>query len=99
MMNIGFPDGSVVKNPPVNAGDTGDMGLIPGLGRSPGVVNDNPLQYPSLEDSMDRGAWKATVHGVTDVTEHTHHQPVGLKLNSVFKTVKDRPSLEISAPF
>ena len=61
----------VVKNPPSNL-DVRDLGLIPGLGRSPGVVNDNPLQYPSLEDSMDRGAWKATVHGVTDVTEHTH---------------------------
>ena len=68
----GFPGGTVVKNHPANAGNVKDMGLIPGLGRSPGVVNDNPLQYPSLEDSMDRGAWKATVHGVTDVTEHTH---------------------------
>ena len=43
MMNIGFPDGSVVKNPPVNAGDTGDMGLIPGLGRSPRGGNGNLL--------------------------------------------------------
>ena len=67
----GFPGGTVVKNLPANAGNGKDMGLTPGLGRSPGVVNDNPLQYP-LEDSMDRGAWKATVHGVTDVTEHTH---------------------------
>ena len=50
----GFPGGTVVKNHPANAGNVKDMGLIPGLGRSPGVVNDNPLQYPSLEDSMDR---------------------------------------------
>ena len=45
MMNIGFPDGSVVKNPPVNAGDTGDMGLIPGLEKSSGEGNGNPFQF------------------------------------------------------
>ena len=54
-----FPGGSVVKNPPVNAGDTG---LIPGLGKSPGVGNGNPLQYSCLENPMDRGAWWATFH-------------------------------------
>jgi len=48
-----------------NARDVGDTGLIPGLGRSTGVGNDNLLQYSYLENSMDRGAWKATVHGVT----------------------------------
>jgi len=53
----------VVKNSPANAGDTGDMGLIPRSGRSPGGGNDNPLQYSCLENSMDRGAWWATVHG------------------------------------
>ena len=57
MMNIGFPDGSVVKNPPVNAGDTGDMGLIPGLGRFPGGGHGNPLQYSCLENPMDREPW------------------------------------------
>ena len=57
----GFPDGSVVKNPPTNAGD---MGLIPGLGRSPGEVNGNPFQYSCLGNSMHRRAWRATVHGV-----------------------------------
>ena len=67
-----FPGGTVAKNLPANAGNVKDMGLSPGLGRSPGVVNDNPLQYPSLEASMDRGAWQATGHGVTFVTEHTH---------------------------
>ena len=61
----GFPGGSVVKNPPANAGDTGHMGSIPGLGRSPGGKNGYPLQYSCLEYPMDRGAWKATVHGVT----------------------------------
>ena len=48
-----------------NAGDTGVVGLIPGSGRSPGVGNGNPLQYSWLENSMGRGAWQATVHGVT----------------------------------
>ena len=45
-----------LKNPPANAGDTGDAGLIPGSGRSPGGGNGNPLQYSCLEKSMDRGA-------------------------------------------
>ena len=57
----GFLGGSVVKNLPANAGD---VGSIPGLGRSPGVGNGNPLQYSCLENSMDRGVWWATVHGV-----------------------------------
>ena len=46
-----------------SAGDAGDVGLIPGLGRSPGVGNGNSLQYSCLENSMDRGAWPAIVHG------------------------------------
>ena len=54
-----------VKNPLANAGDARDMGLILGLGRSPEVGNDTPLQYSCLENSMDRGAWLATVHRVT----------------------------------
>ena len=54
----------MVKNPPAKAGDTGDTSLIPGLGRSPGEGNGNPLQYSCLENPMDRGAWRATVHGV-----------------------------------
>ena len=56
----------MVKNPPANAGDVRDMGLIPGSGRSPGEENGTPLQYfPCLENPIDGGAWKATVHGVT----------------------------------
>ena len=55
----------VVKNLLANAGDTGDVGLIPGSGRSPGVGNGNPLQYSCLENSMDRKTWWSTVHGVT----------------------------------
>ena len=54
----------MVKNPPANAGDTREVGSIPGSGRSPGIGNGNPLQYSCLENSMDRGAWWAMVHGV-----------------------------------
>ena len=61
---MGFPGGSMVKNPPANAGETGDSGSVTGLGRSPGVGNGNPLQYSCLENSMDRGAWWPTFHGV-----------------------------------
>ena len=63
----GFPGGSVVENPPANAGDTGST---PGLGRSPGAGNGSPLQCSCLENSMDRGAWQATVHGVTKRVGH-----------------------------
>ena len=59
-----FPGGTVVKNQPASAGDTGDMGLITGLGRSPGGGNGNPLQYSCLENPVDRGAWGAIVHSV-----------------------------------
>ena len=54
----------VVKNPPANAGDSGDLGSIAGLGRSPEGGHRNPLQYSGLENPMDREAWKATVHRV-----------------------------------
>ena len=57
---MGFPGGSVIKNPSANAGDTGS---IPGSGRSPEEGNGNPLQYSCLGNPMDRGAWRATVHG------------------------------------
>ena len=69
-----FPGGSVVKNPPTNERDSGDMGSIPGLGRYPGGGNGNPLQYSCLGNPLERGAWRATVHGVaeSDMTEHTH---------------------------
>ena len=58
----GFPGGSEGKESACNSGDTG---LIPGLGRSPGESNGNTLQYSRLENSMYRGAWWATAHGVT----------------------------------
>ena len=60
----------VVKNPPANAGDIRDSGLIPGLGRSPGGGNGNPFQYSYLGNSMDRGAWGAPVLGVRKSGKH-----------------------------
>ena len=63
---LGFPGCTVVKNPSANAGDTRDTGSIPVLGRASGVGNGNPLQCSCLENPMDRGAWWATVHGVTE---------------------------------
>ena len=64
---VGFPGGSVVKNPPASAGDTKDVGSIPGSGRSPEKGNSSPLQYSCLGNPIDRGAWPATVHGVATV--------------------------------
>jgi len=72
MAFTGFPDGSVLKNLPANAGDSGDAGSIPGSGRTPVGGNGYPLQYSCLGTPMDRGAWQATVHGVAkewDMTE------------------------------
>ena len=69
----GFPGGSEVK---ASASNAGDPGLIPGLGRSPGEGNGNPLQYSCLENPVDEGAWRATVHGVTksqtQLSDFTH---------------------------
>ena len=64
----GFSSGSVVKNLPTNAGD---LSSSPGLGRSPGGGQGNPLQYSCLGNPMDRGAWWATVHGVAKESEMT----------------------------
>ena len=60
---MGFPGDSGVKNLPPNAGDAGDMGSIPGLGKSPGEGNGNQLQYSCLGNPMDREAWRPKVHG------------------------------------
>ena len=68
--------GAVVKNMTSNVGDARDLGSIPGLGRLPGEGNGNPLQYSYLENSVDRRAWWATVHGVTkshiELSTRTH---------------------------
>ena len=65
---MSFPDRSVVKNPPANAGD---VGSIPGSGRSPGERNGNPLQYSCLANPMYRGVWLTTVHGVAKGSDMT----------------------------
>ena len=65
---LGFPGGSAMKNLPANAGDGGST---PGLGRSPGEANDNPLQDSCLRNPMERGAWQATVHGVEKESDTT----------------------------
>ena len=62
-----FPGGSVVKNPPANAGD---MGSIPGLGISPGGGNGNPHQYSCLGNPIERGVWQATVYGLQELDGH-----------------------------
>ena len=64
----GFPRGTVAKNPPARARDAG---LMPGSGRSPGEGSGNPLQYSCLGNPMDRGAWRATVHGVAKESDMT----------------------------
>ena len=81
-LSTSMPGGSVVKRMPANARDTGDMGLIPGSGRSTGEGNGNPLQYSCLENPMDIGAWWATVHGVaksrTQLSDFTSHNVLTL---------------------
>ena len=62
---IHIPGGAVVKKPSASAGETREVDSVPGSGRSPGEGNGNPLQYSCLENPMDRGAWWATVDGVT----------------------------------
>ena len=74
---MGFPGGSKVK---ASASSAGNLGLIPESGRSPGEGNGNPVQYSCLENPMDRGAWRATVHGVaksrTRLSDFTSSQDV-----------------------
>ena len=69
---LGFPHSSVVKESACNAGDPGS---IPGLRRSPGEGSGNPLKYSYLENPMNRGAWQATVHGVTRVSHDLATKP------------------------
>ena len=62
--SLSFPNGSAGKESSFNAGDTEDMGLIPGSGRSPGEGNGNPFQYLCLGNPIDKGPWWATIHAV-----------------------------------
>ena len=80
--------GSLVKNPPANAGD---VGSIPGLGRSPGEGNGNSLQYSCLGNHIDRGAWWVTIHGVTkesDTTDQLNNNYLFCRLLQDFKAMK-----------
>ena len=73
------PSGTVIKNPPANAGDAWDTSLISGSGRFPGEGIGNPLQYPCLENYMDKGIWWATFHWVAnsrDMTERTNSRSI-----------------------
>ena len=72
MYSMGFPRSSVSKESACNAGD---LGSVPGSGRSPGEGSGNPLQYFCLENPMDRGAWQATVHEVTRVRHNLVTKP------------------------
>ena len=78
---MGFPGSSVGKESTYSAGETGDAGSIPGSGRSLGGGHGNPLQYSFLENPMDRGAWRAIVHRVTqaDATEQLTHTELNLQ--------------------
>ena len=73
----------MVKNPPANAGDIRDMGSIPGLGRSPREGHGNPLQHSCLENPMDRGAWQATAHTVTEQEEGDAKDTLGQQIQIV----------------
>ena len=80
-MRISLEGALVVKNPSVREGDIRDVGSVPGLGRSPGEGNGDPLQYSCLENPMDRGAWWAMVHRVAkswtqlkQLSMHAHEQ-------------------------
>ena len=78
----------MVKNHLPNAGDARDVGLIPELGRYPGVGNGNPLQYSCLENSMDSGAWWATVHGLAKSrTGLSNYITKTLDWNTIFEKV------------
>ena len=72
------------KNPPASAGDTGDVGSIPGSGRTPGGGHGNPFQCSCLENRTDRGAWRATVHGVaksrTQLSDEAQHTDINIPI-------------------
>ena len=75
----------MIKNLPANTGDTGDLALIPGLGRSTGGGNGNPLQYSCVENPMDRGAWRVIVHRAFKELDRTEW----LKSSSVYMLIQN----------
>ena len=79
-----FPSGAVIKNQSTNVGDARDTGSIPGLGRYPGGGYSNSLQYSSLENPMDRGAWRAIVHGGHKESDTTELLSAHNMLSTVF---------------
>ena len=82
---MGFPGGTVVKNPPAYAGNARDAVSILGLRRSPGVGKGNSLHYSYLENYMDRGAWQATVHGgLKELYTTKHTQAIKQTFHSLF---------------
>ena len=83
----------MVKNLPANAGDTGNVGLIPGLGRSSEEGNSNPLLYSCLKNPMDRGVWQATVHRVARVGHDLECRHLVLEASLVTQKVKNLPAV------
>ena len=83
-----FPGGSVVKNPPANAGDTD---LVLGLGRSSGGGNGNPLQYSCHGNPMDRGAWWGTVHGVAKESDTSEGLSMHVSTLDIYYYLKAKP--------
>ena len=95
-INRGFPHSSVGKESACSAGDPGS---IPGLERSPGEGNGSPLQYSCLENPMDRGAWKATVHGVTRVGHDLVTKPPTTTINRAVMKFREEFSHSAAASF
>ena len=91
----------MVKNQPVNAGAAGDVGLIPGLERSPGVGNGNPLQYSCLENPMDRGAWQISpwVCKESDTAERTRMHMVIMNYTGLMRLLGNANTTVFSAYF
>ena len=91
---MSLPSGTMVKNLSANAGDIRDMDSVPGSGRSPAGGRGNPLQCPCLENPMDRGAWRATVHGVawsrTGLKwQHTHKGRLTVVVKGRMRDLRD----------
>ena len=95
-MNLGLPRWLSGKESACHSEDTGDLGLIPGWGRSPGGGHDNPLQYSCLENPMDRGGWWALIHRVTKSQTRLKwlNTNIYLRASSVAQRVKNLPAMQ-----